>query len=64
MNGNDRIKEAKAIIGLAWARSKDSNLKLHKNLPSLTNRECYLVSKDMQVSYKSVRRFSPPMREK
>lgn len=55
----DRIKEAKAIIGLAWTTSKDKHLQLHKPLPPLTNNECLLISKDMQVSYQSVRRFSP-----
>lgn len=62
-NNNDRVKEAKAIIGLAWARAKDTSLKLHKPLPPLTNHECYMISKDMQVSYQSVRRFSPIMEE-
>jgi len=65
MNGklNERIKEAKAIIGLAWGMSKNNALALTKPLPPLTNNECLMVSRDMQVSYQSVRRFSPRMEE-
>jgi len=59
MSGDDRIQEAKAIIGLAWSKAKDKNLVLHKKLPPLTNVECFKISKDMQVSYNSVRKTSP-----
>jgi len=60
--GEDQIIEAKAIIGLAWTKVRSSSKKdlfLHKELPILTNEECYRISKDMQVSYKSIRKLSP-----
>lgn len=56
---NDRISEAKAIIGLAWSRTEDKNLTLHKQLPPLTNDECFKLCKDMQISYRSLRKLAP-----
>lgn len=56
---DNRVLEAKAIIGLAWSRGKRKNLTLHKPLPPLTNYECFRLSKDMRVSYRSVRQTAP-----
>ena len=60
---DNRILKAKAIIGLAWSRAKDKNLTLHKALPPLTNYECFKLSKDMQISYSSLRKLAPKKEE-
>lgn len=54
-----RILEAKAIIGLAQSRTKDKDLTIHKPLPPLTNEECFKLGKDMQISYRSLRKLAP-----
>jgi len=61
---DDRITEAKGIIGLAWSRANDKNLTLHKALPPLTNYECFKLGKDMQISYTSLRKLAPKKKEK
>ena len=65
MDMNERVKEAKAIIGLAQSRAEDpKNISLHKPLPPLTNKECRIISKDMFVKYKHIRRLSPRIKVK